>query len=198
MSFSTPRPTRKAQVATFGLGHHFVSPRKARDKRKTQTLVELPGAEAKRRRLLAEMKELMKPRYEEQSSQVLSPHPSHDDTAKHPQHIENDDTTALHFEDVETFDQPSLDTSAIDTPVKRRIASDRSASLLYSHWSDLIPTLIDPLLLYLGRTQGKPLETTHSVISACTGTLPCTPKRATLMCLFFDRKLIFIYHRSGH
>jgi hypothetical protein len=106
MSFSTPHPTRKAQVATFGLGHHFVSPRKAQDKWKTQTLVELPGAEAKCHQLLAEIKEVMKPWYEEQSSQVLSPHPSHDDTAKHPQHIENDDNTALHFEDVEMFDQP--------------------------------------------------------------------------------------------
>ncbi|KAG1904169.1 uncharacterized protein F5891DRAFT_1184351 [Suillus fuscotomentosus] len=189
MSYLTPRPTRKAQIVTSGLGHHFVSPRKARDKRKTQTLVELPGAEAKRRRLLAEMKELMKPRddLEEQNLQVSSPHPSHNDTAKHPQHVENDDATALHFKDVETFDEPSVDIPAIDTPVKRRIAADRSASLLYGNWSDLIPTLISPLLLYLGQTQGKALEKTHSVISACAGTLSCTPKRTTLMCLFFDR-----------
>lgn len=135
---------------------------------------------------------------DEQNLQVSSPHPSDNDTAKHPQHVENHDSTPLHFEDVETFDEPSFDILAIDTPVKRWITADRSASLLYGNWSDLIPTLIDPLLLYFGRTQGKPLEKTHSVISACAGTLSCTPKRTTLMCLFFDRKLILLYHGSGH
>ncbi|KAG0705807.1 hypothetical protein DFH29DRAFT_775569, partial [Suillus ampliporus] len=73
---------------------------------------------------------------------------------------------------------------AIDTPVKRRIVPDKSTNSLYYSWTALVPTLVNPLLRYFGRMQGKTLENIHPVISAC-GTPSCSPKRTTLVCLFF-------------
>ncbi|KAG1859064.1 hypothetical protein C8R48DRAFT_547729, partial [Suillus tomentosus] len=61
---------------------------------------------------------------------------------------------------------------------------DQPTNSLYKNWIALIPTLVDPVLRYFGRTQGKALETIHPVISAC-GEPSCTPKRTTMMCLFF-------------
>ncbi|KAG2744422.1 hypothetical protein P692DRAFT_201808444 [Suillus brevipes Sb2] len=52
--------TCAAQPGTLsGLGTHFSSPRKLRDKRKTQALVEVPGQKAKQRQLLAKMASLL-------------------------------------------------------------------------------------------------------------------------------------------
>lgn len=164
-----------------------MSPRKARDKRKTQTLIKIPGAEAKRRRLLAEMQQLMKPRGEKSDPQVLPADLAHpgdcNDTA---QHINVDDAHPLHSEDVGMLEHPSLDTPAIDTPVKRRILPDKSTNSLYYSWTALVPTLVNHLLRYFGRTQGKTLEIIRPVISACE-TTSCSPKQTTLVCLFFDR-----------
>ncbi|KAG1845948.1 hypothetical protein C8R48DRAFT_779693 [Suillus tomentosus] len=56
----TPRAaTRAAQLTSSGLGIHFSSPRKLRDKRKTQVMVEVPGQKVKQRQLLAKMASLM-------------------------------------------------------------------------------------------------------------------------------------------
>ncbi|KAG6371481.1 hypothetical protein JVT61DRAFT_9515 [Boletus reticuloceps] len=49
---------RAAQQVTKGLGRHFQSPRRPRDKTKTQTLVHIPGQAAKRRRLITQLNQL--------------------------------------------------------------------------------------------------------------------------------------------
>lgn len=190
---STLHPTCNAQLTTSGLGTHFVSPGKARDKRKMQTLVELPGARAKCHRLLAEIEELMKPQCEKPNLQATSPQASHNNTAEHIQ--STDDASVLSFDDVDMVEGPSLDIPAVDMPVKRRIVPDKSITSLYSNWSTFIPALITPLLCYFGRTQGKALENIQPVISACAGKHSCIFKRTTLICLFFDRKCDFFYHR---
>jgi hypothetical protein len=56
-----PTTTRGAQPTSTGLGHHFVSPTKSRDKRKTQITVQIPGIDSKHDRILAKIAELMKP-----------------------------------------------------------------------------------------------------------------------------------------
>ncbi|KAG1889575.1 hypothetical protein F4604DRAFT_1529712, partial [Suillus subluteus] len=55
------------------------------------------------------------------------------------------------------------------------------------NWQGVIPTLIKPLLNYLARTVGQPLEKSPSVISACAVN-SCAQKRSSIVCLFFDRK----------
>ena len=51
--------TRARQPTTGGLGVHFVSPVKRRDKRKTTTVVQIPGHRLKRKTLLREIRALM-------------------------------------------------------------------------------------------------------------------------------------------
>ncbi|KAG1769148.1 hypothetical protein EDD22DRAFT_771437 [Suillus occidentalis] len=185
MTLTNSRNTHKAQLVCSGLGQHFVSLRKARDKRKTQTLVALPGAELKRRHLLTQMQRLMDPT---SSQTVCSPRtrlgsPS---GGSNNINISNDfDFTGAEdqmLEEVSSDMRTDIETS----PRKRRILPDKSTDALYANWQKLIPTLIDPQLSYHARTLGQALEKTHDVISAC-GTDTCAHKRTNLLCLFFDR-----------
>lgn len=183
---STPgrvRPSRKSQVVSSGLGHHFVSPHKARDKKKSQVLIEIPGAEAKRRRLLAQMEQLMNPQHHQVSE---SPSLQMNTTTNDPP-----DPTENSFgdsNDVEMFvPEVEPDFTPEQPPSRHRILPDKSTDTLYRSWLALIPTLVQPQVQYTARTQGQPLERVNEVISACTS-LKCTGKRTTLICLFFDRK----------
>ncbi|KAG1722046.1 uncharacterized protein EDB91DRAFT_227544 [Suillus paluster] len=140
MTLTNSRNTRKAQLVCSGLGQHFVSPRKARDKRKTQTLVALPGAELKRRHLLAQMQRLMDPT----SSQTLcSPR-----TTLGGPSGEADNMNTHNFDFTGAEDQMSEEVSSdrltdIETsPRKRRILPDKSTDTLYANWQKLIPTLV--------------------------------------------------------
>ncbi|KAG1812855.1 uncharacterized protein BJ212DRAFT_1276019, partial [Suillus subaureus] len=67
--------------------------------------------------------------------------------------------------------------------------SDKTSYKLYGNWTGVIPTLIEPLLTYLARTFGQPLEKLHPIISACV-TSSCTQKHTTIICLFFDHVCI--------
>jgi hypothetical protein len=171
--------TRNSQIVSSGLGRHFVSPQKVRDKKKTQTLIELPGAQAKRRRLLAVMEDLMNP--EHQASK--SPAPPAARVIDEPPDPGDDCV----MDDVKEFvSEEGTDFTGGQAKSKRRIP-DNSINTLYSSWSSLIPTLVEPQVKYYARTRGQPLERTHEVISACA-TLKCESKRTTLICLYFDRK----------
>jgi hypothetical protein len=194
MALTNSQNTRKAQIVCSGLGQHFVSPRKARDKRKTQTLVALPGAELKRRHLLVQMQCLMDPT----SSQTVCPpcttlgSPSGEADNMN---IPNDfDFTGVKDQtSEEVFSERRTDIEA--SPRKWCILPNKSTDTLYANWQKLIPTLIDPQLSYYARTLGQALEKTHNVISAC-GTHTCAHKRTNMLCLFFDSKylLFFLLH----
>jgi hypothetical protein len=136
-----PHCTCKAQLASSGLGSHFVSPRKARDKRKTKTYVELPGAETKRRRLLDAMERLLKLQHKESRPQLLAQAPPSDTVT-----MEHMDTDNLVVSEFHSDEQPSLEISVL--PVKRWIVPDKSTNSLYKNWIALIPTLVDPVLQY--------------------------------------------------
>jgi hypothetical protein len=182
------RPTRNAQLVSSGLGRHFVSPRKLRDKKKTQTVVNLPGADAKRRRILAAMEELMTPQHQASTSKPPSSHAL--PIANQPPDSGED----MIIHDAEMLDlpvEPEPTLKPEEAQAKRRISPDKSADSLYSSWSTLIPTLADAQIKYSARTHGKPFQNPHEVISACA-TLQCTPKRTSLICLFFDREFLRI------
>lgn len=184
-SSTSVAPSRGAQQVSSGLGHHFVSPKKPRDKNKTQKGVELPGVRAKRRRLLARMEELMNPESKEVGNDVHAAEP--------PEVVSTIDETDI----IAEIPDPDFD---IDTPVespsgvlldelrdKRRTVPDKSTDMLYTSWKALIPTLIEPHLKYSARTLATALVTTPNIISACA-TLSCPQKRTSIVCLFFDRK----------
>ncbi|KAG2739058.1 hypothetical protein P692DRAFT_20756820 [Suillus brevipes Sb2] len=194
MALTNSRNTRKAQIVCSGLGQHFVSPRKARDKRKTQTLVALPGAQLKRRHLLAQMQRLMDPT---SSQTVCSPRT----TLGSPSGEADDMNIPNDFDFAGAEDQTSEEvfserrTDIEASPRKRRILPDKSTDTLYANWQKLVPTLIDPQLSYYARTLGQALEKTHDVISAC-GTHTCAYKRTNMLCLFFDSNLaqVLLHH----
>ncbi|KAG1833648.1 hypothetical protein DFJ58DRAFT_642442, partial [Suillus subalutaceus] len=68
-----------------------------------------------------------------------------------------------------------------------RTLPDKASRTLYGNWQGVIPTLIKPLLNYLARTVGQPLEKSPSIISACAVN-SCAQKRSSIVSLFFDRK----------
>ncbi|KAG1893799.1 uncharacterized protein F5891DRAFT_1195936 [Suillus fuscotomentosus] len=110
--------TRAAQPGTSsGLGTHFSSPRKLRDKRKTQVLVEVPGQKAKQRQLLAKMASLLAG--------------TEADTVVH----EEDAHEA--WEDIlEPHDNCPLQPASQSTPT-RRTQSDLTSTCLYNSWENL-------------------------------------------------------------
>ncbi|KAG1845046.1 hypothetical protein C8R48DRAFT_780054 [Suillus tomentosus] len=128
------RMHRADQVSssTRGLGKHFVSPRKSRDKRKTQTFVNIPGADVKRRQLALRISS----------------------NADVTMDISNDDNEWVYESDHNT-PEPHLPSSSqcdISIEPQRRNLPDKASRKLYGTWTETIPTLIGPLLTYLART----------------------------------------------
>ncbi|KAG1719944.1 hypothetical protein EDD22DRAFT_1027885, partial [Suillus occidentalis] len=193
------RPTRGAQLTSMGLGHHFVSPKKSRDPKKTQTLVHIPGVNSQHQRLLDEMAALMKPQHsttgipsskvtqgETQAPMDIDYNAGHDDNDL--SYVYDDDD---HFANA----APQPDEGALcptDVPKvdlgRHRILPDKMAINLYNAWKVLIPTLVDPHLKYSARTHGHALPEVHPVISACAGRR-CSQRQFSIVCLFFDRFL---------
>lgn len=175
MVFYVPAPTRGAQWISSGLGQHFVSPKKPRDKKKTQKHVELPGAQAKRRQLQARMHQLM------------GPEPKQTEVRAAVETVSQADAFAdIPDPDFEISSEPPFDVPAEEPQTKRRILPDKATDSLYSSWQTLIPFLVEPHLKYSARTLATALEITPNVISACA-TLSCPQKRTSIACLFFDR-----------
>jgi hypothetical protein len=181
-----------ALASSRGLGRHSVSPHKSRDKRKTQTFVIIPGADIKRRELALRMEALVNA-----SSTEPTTTPALNSTSS------NIDMTIDQLNDGDEWvyesdhakpelQHPPFPNQCDKTrPIEsqRRILPDKTSHKLYGNWTGVIPTLIDPLLTYLARTFGQPLEKSHPIISACV-TSSCAQKRTTIVCLFFDHKCI--------
>ncbi|KAG0692808.1 hypothetical protein DFH29DRAFT_817111 [Suillus ampliporus] len=180
--------TRAAQLTTSGLGAQFVSPRKPRDKRKTQTLVKLPGQKAKHLKLQAKLASLLagKPNFEQTTTSDLDTLPS---AASPEENVPADAYEDFLFEDevpplTESQDSiPPLNTSEFIP--NRRILPDIAAARLYDTWKILIPTIVDAQLEYTQRTVGKIPERPLRVLSACHSQ-KCAQRRTNMIGLFFD------------
>lgn len=189
------RHTRGTQPTSMGLGHHFVSPKKARDPKKTQTLVHIPGINSKHQRLLDQMAALMQP-------QVSTTETPTSTESQAPMDIEH---TAGHVDDTLNYDYDDNDYIAEEVAQPAQVAScptnvpkvdlgrrcllpNKMANNLYNAWKVLIPTLVDPHLKYSTRTHGCALPEVHPVISACASHTSCTHRQFSIVCLFFDRK----------
>jgi hypothetical protein len=178
---------RGSQRISSGLGHHFVSPKKPRDKKKTQKSVKLPGVVAKRRRLLVQMEQLMNP---EPQCAVADVHPV--DTTNAISNMDDTDAMAeISDLDSDPVESPSITPLLEDLHDRRRTVPDKSTDMLYTSWKALIPSLVDPHLKYSARTLATALGTVPNVISACT-TLSCPQKRTLIVCLFFDSKFSYL------
>ncbi|KAG1727949.1 uncharacterized protein EDB91DRAFT_1239464 [Suillus paluster] len=181
VSTSIPAPTRGAQWVSSELGQHFVSPKKPRDKKKTQKHVELPGVQAKHHQLQARMHQLM------------GPEPKQTEVHAAVETISQADAFAdIHIPDpdFEISSEPPFDVPAEESQTKCRILPDKATDSLYSSWQTLIPSLAKPHLKYSERTLATALDITPNVISACA-TLSCPQKHTSITCLFFD---ILLHH----
>ncbi|KAG2353816.1 hypothetical protein BDR07DRAFT_1382783, partial [Suillus spraguei] len=183
------RPTRGAQPISTGLGYHFVSPKKARDAKKTQTLVHIPGVNSKQQRIREQMAALMKPQVltttdtpssESSSAPVRSETPTNIEDAVNHYSYDEDDFIAN-----DSDYQPTQETSCPTTDVtheaqRRHILPGKMAYNLYASWKTLIPTLVDAHLKYSARTHGRPLPELCPVISACANS-GCVQRRFSML-----------------
>ncbi|KAG1841210.1 hypothetical protein F4604DRAFT_1598263 [Suillus subluteus] len=183
--------TCAAQLTTSGFGTQFVSPWKPRDKRKTQTLVELPGQKTKKLKLQAKLAALLagKSSSEQTTANELDTLPptaisSNEnmpaDTCEDLFLFENDAPPLIEPED----SIPQLNTSEFST-ASHRILPDIAAARLYDTWKILVPTLVDVQLSYTQRTIGRVLEWPAMVLSACHSQ-KCAQRHTTMIGLFFN------------
>ncbi|KAG2053166.1 hypothetical protein BDR06DRAFT_972420 [Suillus hirtellus] len=179
VSTSAFAPTCGAQWVSSGLGHHFVSLKKPRDKKKTQKHVELPGTQAKHCQLLACMQQLINPEPKQSKVHAVDAVETVSDTSQ------TDTFAEIPDPDFEIPSEPPSDILVEKSPVKRRILPDKATDSSYSSWKTLIPFLVKPHLKYSAQTLVTALEITPKVISACA-TLSCPQKRTSIACLFFD------------
>ncbi|KAG1775772.1 hypothetical protein EV702DRAFT_1198975 [Suillus placidus] len=158
---------RGNQPTSAGLGHHFISPKKARNPKKTQSLVHVPGVGPKRERLLAQMAALMNPQVLNTDSPSFSSATAQSDAPT------NIDDAASYTYDEADYDMANIDqldqqvpcsTAVVHEDTGRRLLPDKMANNLYSAWKALIPTLVDAHL-------------NHACAQQCF----------SVVCLFFDR-----------
>ena len=179
------RATHSSQIiVTKGLGKHFTSPRKPRDKKKRCMAIPVPGNGSKQQKLLDELKDLLAP-------QPLDPKPPSItvDWAGSPIHELEDPLDALPMElDDASFTIDSEDESCSVPTERVHIICPTARSISMSAgWNTLIPTLIDPFLKYTAAMLSQPLLTLSSQLSSCTS--GCQEQKSmAILCLFFDRK----------
>ena len=147
---------RRAQVTSHGLGKHFKSPKRPRDKRQTQHIVEIPGKGLKCRRQVERLKELQR--------KTISDVVQEDDGAlsDNALDVEIDFTTDLDpgdkdclpsdvepeiIEDAHQQTHQDAHNLSHGTEMQafkswRRILPDATAEHLYANWKDLILTLV--------------------------------------------------------
>lgn len=170
-----PQPgTCRALPSTMhGMGQQFSSPKKWRDKRKTQTSVTIPGQSAKRQQLLQQLNNL----FNHKSS---SPPPS---GANSPL-LEEDITDTL--DDTQMIEHLADELTPEDT-TSNYSAPSMAVNRLYDSWTAVIPTIIEPFLQYLSETIGRPLTSCDGPLFSCHASGTCEPKRSSLLCLYFNR-----------
>jgi CxC1 like cysteine cluster associated with KDZ transposases len=174
---TTRRPTRGDQPSTSGLGIQFESPVKRRNKKKTTTYVIPPGNAAKRRRLLEKLARLKAPPIET-TPNVEDHTPVLDDATFEQPELPN----RLDDQDFPLNQDPDHDA----VPVKRRILPDHTAYNLYDKWTEVLPGLIDPLLVYMTESAGKIVKRVGRLHCECLKS--CNLKTGKILCLFYDRK----------
>jgi len=182
---SVARATRSSQaIMTKGLGQHFTSPRKPRDKKKRCMAIPVPGNGSKWQKLLDELKDLLTPQPSD-----TKPSPSTIDRAASPIHEleEPPEAPPMELDDASfTIDAEDESCSVPTERVRTVCPTARSISMCAS-WKALIPTLIDPFLKYTASTLGQPLSALGSLLSSCSS--GCQERKSTeIFCLFFDCK----------
>lgn len=193
---------RGAQTVTKGLGQHFNSPGRPRDKGKTNKLVPVSFLDIKRRRLLARLDALeSKPFKPLEAEEDIPPDLTFNDDIDvdddapcfdpmDPDYVPTDDEDlSSPFVPLEDDVNVLSDVPDNENAFKRRILPDPPAQRLYASWKRIIPTLVTSYQHYTSRTLAKPLSTPPTTLSLCNQA-SCSRKTSKLLCLFFDRRFL--------
>jgi hypothetical protein len=163
--------TRNEQVVYPGLGKNYTSPERPGRRSKNQRLVSRPGQQSKRDAILKRMREL------DQRAQTV------------PSELVQDvfDAPAIDSE-MDWIDEPAEYSHNVpkDTPKRRKPRDHKSDTLnQYKAWKEIVPSLVEPLLSYIGRTTAgaTPQSVDIPQCSHCDGS-----KISRVLCLFWDRK----------
>ena len=168
--------SRDKQRTSAGVGKHFTSPKKQRDKKKTTTFVHLPTKELRRRQLLARFDALQQGTLAEKLEADLPADPMDS------QAIDVDVPDQDHQIDRE-FAEPASN----EPTSTRRILPDTEAARLYKSWKKLLTSLLDPFLTYTEHSIGRVIQPADDLISQCTMDT-CILKSTQIQCLYFDRE----------
>ena len=171
---------RGAQTVTKGLGQHFNSLKRPRDKAKTQTLVPVSLLDIKRHRLLSRLDELeskpsesLEPPEDIPPDRILDDNIDIDGDAPYfdpmdPDYVPSDnEDSSTHFVPLEDGVDVLSDVPDNRNTSKRRILPDPPAQRLYTSWKRIIPTLVTSYQHYTSRTLAKPLTTPPTTLSLC-------------------------------
>ena len=189
--------TRAKQRIVSGLGQHYSSPIKKRDKKKTTQRVEVPGQGYRMRKALGKIAQLMSESKPEPPLSESTPGectsetddiPNFHSTALDDQVMDNDPT----FQP-ENEPQPSSHSSSQRS--QRRQLPDTEATNLYAAWLDLLPSLVAPLLAYTTVSKGQPISAIGDLRSSCEREW-CVTKTTSIQCLYFDRERLLVYSRN--
>jgi len=163
---SARQVSRSSQpITTKGMGRHFSSPRKQRDRMKSRTSAPVPGHAFKQQKLLDELHDLL-------AAQPSGPDPPPSST---PQTVSPIPEPAELSEDVPTepddtlptFDDEGVPCGPAMQRVRTSFPTARSTSICDS-WKAVIPTIVDPFLNYTTATLGQPLVALSSPLAACS------------------------------
>jgi hypothetical protein len=169
--------TRNKQTMSLGLGSNYLTLEKPGPRTKNKVLVSRPGQESKSNEILEKLLELDEKKHEASPIMPEDPPDVFEDvfqglTADSEMDWEDEPTSHHHQVPEKTPKRHKTRDLKVDTKVQ------------YDAWKALIPSLVEPLLSYVGRSSGN--ATPHKVdiapCSLCVGTKTCH-----VMCLFWDR-----------
>ncbi|KAI6045221.1 hypothetical protein EDC04DRAFT_2925069 [Pisolithus marmoratus] len=158
---SASHVSRSSQpITTKGMGRHFSSPRKARNKKKTLATVSVPVHAFKCQKLLDELASLLAPPPSESGLHVHSDATSPIHHPMEPPELIEPEEIMVDSEEVSPADV-TVEYTSIACPTKKSIS-------LCESWHAVIRTMIEPFIKYTTATLGKPLPLLHSPLSSCT------------------------------
>ena len=184
---SDPRPTRSSQpITTRGLGRHFTSPLKKRDKKRSRLSAPIPGNASKRRKLDEELEALLATPFEPKRPPptITIVDASVSPIFREEEPLEGSSMELEDFPVLSDGEDASHSTTAQNT--RTTCPTARSISTC-AGWKALIPTIVDPFLKYTAATVRQPLVALGPFLTSCTSS--CQEQKVTaVLCLFFDRK----------
>ncbi|KAL4076546.1 hypothetical protein V8B97DRAFT_2021910 [Scleroderma yunnanense] len=147
-------------IITQGMGWHFCSPQKPRNKKKNSTIVSVPGHAFKHQKLLDELNDLLTHPSSEPSKstsvKAVSPIPI-------PQGLLEEDLEDMSF----NFDSKEVPCGTPTVEPVHTLNPTAMAISLCTSWKVVIPTIIDPFLKYTAAMLGKPLDILDSLLLLC-------------------------------